>query len=249
MAKAVRIVLGSLALLATVQGAVAQTEGLYIALGAGLNLRQDSDLTLKGTGAAAANGIGLSTDGTLGFNGVGPVVHGTLGWGFGSLRAELEFSYRNNDVKSLSLSGIPGDPSLSGSADTYAVMANLLYDVRPLRFTLGVPVTPYVGLGAGYAWSSYREIMMRTAIAGAATYGVDGRFAYQAIAGLSWDLSGLAPGLSLTTEYRYFAVLDQTVSFGAQIGRFGFRDVEVEATNRNHGFLIGLRYAFRSPSL
>lgn len=234
--------------LATATEATAQTTGLYIGLGAGANFRQDSDLTLQGNGAAMARRMGLGTDGTLGFKGASPAVAVSLGWDFGALRAELEFSYRDNDVDSLSIPGIRGKTTLTGSANTYAVMANLFYDIEPLRARVGVPVTPYIGLGAGYAWSEYNEIIMRNGVGGAGTYGVDGRFAYQAIAGLSWDLSGLVRGLSLTTEYRYFAVLDQTVSFGAQLGRFGFRDGEVKATNRNHAVMVGLRYAFWTPA-
>jgi OmpA-OmpF porin, OOP family len=235
-------------LLGVATGAGAETSGPYIAVGVGANFRQESRLTLQGAGAEAARRLGMGTEGQLGFGGAGPAALGSLGWGFGTLRAEVEFSYRSDDVDALSVAGIPGRPSLSGSASTHAVMANLLYDLVPLRFQAGVPVTPYLGLGGGYAWSSYREIVMRSGMGGAATYGVDGRFAYQAIAGLSWDLSGVTSGLSLTTEYRYFAVVDQTVSFGAQLGRFGFRDAEVQATNRNHALLLGLRYAFWTPA-
>lgn len=238
---------GGLWLLGTACGAVAQTTGFYVAGGVGVNFREETELTLQNGGADMARRLGLSPKGRVGFSGGGLVALGSIGWGFGALRAEAEFSYRTNEVDSVTLGGLPGRPAFSGSASTHAVMANLLYDAVPLRFTAGVPVTPYVGVGAGYAWSAYRNIMMRTGTAGAATYGVDGRFAYQAIAGLSWDLSGLAAGLSLTTEYRYFAVVNQQVSFGAQLGRFGFRDAEVEATNGNHALAVGLRYVFDSP--
>ena len=79
------------------------------------------------------------------------------------------------------------------------------------------------------------------------THGVDGRFAYQAVLGLAWDLSGLLRGLSLTTQYGHFAVLDPQVEHGVRVGRAGFRGAKVETTNPTHALTVGLRYAVRSP--
>ena len=238
---------GALALLAATTPAWAQTSGLYVAGAAGANFRQEADLSLDGAGAEAARMLGVGSSGTLGFAGAGPVVLGSLGWGFGNgLRAELEFNYRQNDVDSVSVAGYPAHPVLSGSTSTHAVMANVHYDIPRLGWRVGVPVTPYVGLGGGYAWSAYDRVQTRSGNDGSMTYGVDGRFAYQAILGLAWDLSSVASGLSLTTEYRYFAVLDQQVEHGAKIGRASFRDAQIGVSNRNHALLLGLRYEFRS---
>ena len=240
--------LGGLLLLATSGAALAQVTGPYIGLGAGANFRQAADVTLKGQGAERARALGLGTTGTLGFDGVGPAVLGSLGWGFGNgLRAEIEVHYRNNSVGSVAVAGYPAHPTLTGTAHTHGVMANALYDIDGLGWRAGLPVTPYIGLGAGYAWSSYDRITARSGNDGSMTYGVDGRFAYQAILGLAWDLSTVAPGLSLTTEYRYVAVLDQQVEHGVKLGRAGFRDAQIETTNRNHALMVGLRYAFRGP--
>lgn len=237
-------------LLATGSMALAQVTGPYIGAGAGANFRQNADLTLKGQGADTARAMGIGTTGTLGFDGAGPVALGSLGWGFGNgIRAEVEFNYRNNGVGSVSVAGYPAHPTLSGKAHTHGVMANAFYDFNGLGWRAGLPVTPYIGLGAGYAWSSYDHVTARSGNDGSMTYGVDGRFAYQAILGLAWDLSSVVQGLSLTTEYRYFAVLDQQVEFGAKLGRAGFRDAQVETTNRNHALLVGLRYTFRTPGL
>ena len=240
------VFLGGLAAAMTTATARAQVSGPYIAAAAGANFRQQADLTLQGAGADAARALGVGTSGTLGFAGAGPVALGSLGWGFGNgLRAEVEFGYRRNSVGSLSVAGYPAHPTLSGSASTHAVMANLLYDLQGLGWRAGVPVAPYAGLGAGYGWSAYDQVLMRSGNAGSMTYGVDGRFAYQAILGLAWDLSAVTPGLSLTTEYRYLAVLDQQVDHGARVGRAGFRDARIETTNSNHALLVGLRYEFR----
>jgi len=243
------LALGGLTILAAPFPAGAQVVGPYIAAGAGANFRPEADLTLRGSGADAARAMGIGTTGRLGFSGAGPVALGSLGWGFGNgLRAEAEFSYRSNSVGSVSVAGYPAHPLLSGSASTSAVMANLIYDVRGLGWRAGVPVAPYLGLGGGYAWSAYDRITARSGNDGTTTYGVDGRFAYQAILGLAWDLSSVAPGLSLTTEYRYFGVLDQQVEHGAKLGRAGFRDAQLEVTNGNHALMVGLRYAFRTKA-
>jgi OmpA-OmpF porin, OOP family len=243
------VILGGL-LLAAGGPAMAQVTGPYIGVGAGANFRQDSDLTLKGSGADTARAMGIGSTGKLGFDGAGPVALGNLGWGFNNgIRAELEFSYRSNGVGSVSIAGYPAHPQLTGTTSTSAVMANVLYDVRGLGWRLGVPVTPHVGLGAGYAWSAYDRVMTRSGNDGSMTYGIDGRFAYQAILGLDWDLSSVKRGLSLSTQYRYFSVLDPQVEHGVRIGRAGFRDAKVETTNHNHALIVGLRYAFRSPGV
>ena len=243
------VLLGSTILLAAGGAAEAQVLGPYIGAGAGANFRQDADLTLKGPGADTARAMGIGTTGRLGFSGAGPVAIGSVGWGFArGIRAEAEFNYRSNNVGSASAAGFPAHPQLTGSASTYAFMANVLYDVHGLGWRLGVPVTPYVGLGGGYAWSAYNRVMSRSGNDGSMTYGVDGRFAYQAILGMSWDLSGLARGLSLTTEYRYFGVVDPQVLHGAKVGRAGFRDAKIETTNQNHALMVGLRYAFWGPA-
>src|SRR3954447_23505350 len=138
------VFIGSIMLLAAAGQLRAQTIGPYIALGAGPNFRPDSNLTLRGTGAATPRAMGIGTEGKMGF-GTGPAALGSLGWGFGNgLRAELEFSYRSNPVGSVSISGFPGHPALSGSASTSAAMANLLYDINGLGWRLGVPVRPYL---------------------------------------------------------------------------------------------------------
>ena len=240
--------LGGISLLALTQGAAAQTTGPYLGLGLGANFRQDADLALQGDMRGAVRRLGMDGTGRLGFDNPGVTALGSLGWGFGNgLRAEVEFSYRRNDAGSLSVSGVPAQAAASGHGDTYAVMANALYDITQARRYLGGVGTPYVGFGLGYGWSNYHRIMVQAGTQGAATYGSDGGFAWQAIAGLAWDLSRLLPGLSLTTEYRYVSLADQSVSLGARVGRMMMRELPVEASNHNHALLLGLRYAFRGP--
>ena len=244
------VVFGGL-LLAAGGPALAQVTGPYIGVGAGCEFPPGFRPDPEGTGCRhrPRNGHRQHRQARL-RRGQVRLALGNLGWGFNNgIRTELEFSYRSNGVGSVSIAGYPAHPQLTGTTSTSAVMANVLYDVRGLGWRLGVPVTPHVGLGAGYAWSAYDRVMTRSGNDGSMTYGIDGRFAYQAILGLDWDLSSVKRGLSLSTQYRYFSVLDPQVEHGVRIGRAGFRDAKVETTNHNHSLIVGLRYAFRSPGV
>ena len=122
------------------------------------------------------------------------------------------------------------------------MLVTLIYDEPRVGWRLGVPVTPQVGIGVGNAGSANDRVMTPSRIDGSMTYGVDGRFAYQAILGLDWDLS-------LSTQCRDFAALDPQVEYGVRTGRAGFRDAMLETTNHNHASIVGLRYAFPSPGV
>ena len=121
------------------------TSGFYIAAGAGVNLIENSSVLADRSLATAARAQNFPTTGRSsfdpGFTGVASVGYRTI---YG-LRAELEGSYRQNDAASSGNSTIP----TGGTARTYAIMGNLLYDIR----IASVPwVVPYVGAGLGYAW-------------------------------------------------------------------------------------------------
>ena len=98
----------------------------------------------------------------------------------------------------------------------YGGMVNALFDLD-----VGSPyIYPYIGAGAGYAWISRR-------LGGAGPFGgldsedTHGSFAYQAIAGVSFPIPWVV-GLSLTAEYRYYALQgDQTYSVPSPVSPFG----------------------------
>ncbi|MBL6455343.1 OmpA family protein [Belnapia sp. T6] len=196
--------------------------GLYIGAGGGLNFHQTS------------NNNGAKTK----FDDVGAVGLVAIGWGFGNgLRAEIEGSYRHNEIRSITGGGRNGN---GGYFRNYAAMANVLYD-----FNLGLPVIPYLGVGVGYGWADVDKA--RLAGPGAARYRIedtDGNLAYQGIAGLAFALP--VPGLALTAEYRFFGTLepkldiDRTSTVGAPGGTY-------KPTNYNHSALLGIRYAFNAP--
>ncbi len=201
--------------------------GLYVGAGAGLNYRHD------------AEGSGFKLRG----EDVGFVGLGSLGWGFGNgLRAEVEGNYRLNEVKRTTQAGF-GRVGNSGYLRTYGVMGNVLYD-----FNFGLPVIPYLGIGAGYAWS---EVQNARFSRGATSYRIDdtdGRFAFQGIAGIAYSLAAVLPGLALTAEYRFFGTLDPKLDVD-RTGGPARADVpgSIKPSNYNHSALLGVRYAFNAP--
>src|SRR3954447_23744064 len=157
--------------------------GLYVGAGAGVNFMQESKFNALGYGAKIETKPGM-------------VAVGSLGWGFGNgLRAEVEGNYRTNDVDKSKVSG-GGTVGGRGSIANYGVMANVLYDIQT-----GTPFTPYVGVGAGYGWLQTNKSRASAAALGlsATSDETAGAFAYQAIAGVGYNLGA---GLTLTTEYR-----------------------------------------------
>ena len=80
-----------------------------------------------------------------------------------------------------------------GTARSYGVMANALYD-----FDLGPGsfFTPYVGVGAGYVWHEYDGTRVSSPSGTVTIDGSDGRFAYQAIVGAAFPIAILVGPLA-----------------------------------------------------
>src|ERR1700752_2803397 len=163
-------------------------DGLYISLGAGMNIMQNE--SIASIGHTSLNNVNLNTN-------LGAVTVPAVGFGFGNgFRAELEFDYRYNGLDSLSVPG--ASAKISGNEQKYGPMVNGLYD-----FDVPFPVTPYVGVGAGYQW-------VREAIAagGPTSVQTQGGFAVQGILGVSYPIDAV-PGLALTGEYRFMAMPEE----------------------------------------
>ncbi len=149
-----------------------------------------------GTTTTNPNGANLSGSG-------GPVGLVNLGWGFGNgLRAEIEGDVLYDHMR-LKQTGFGGGTNLT----TYGVMANALYD-----FNVGWPVVPYVGAGVGYEWTQasnatiYTQYPITTKGTSSLNSSTQGNFAAQGILGAAFPIAGV-PGLALTAEYRFMAVL------------------------------------------
>src|SRR6185437_4200243 len=104
------------------------------------------------------------------------------------------------------------------------------------------------GLGAGYLWTRLNNFSV-TQAGGPFRFNTDateGAFAWQAIVGASFPISGV-PGLSATAEYRFMDILGGE-KFGG-LARLTPAGAPVATTLElhnqfNHMFLVGLRYAF-----
>ena len=213
--------------------------GPYIAGGLGANWLQDT--TLNG---AVNNALGLKVENEFEVGYVGVL---SLGWGFGNgLRAEIEGSYRSNDVSDTKVGGasIQNRASGTGTAVSYGVMANVLYD-----FDLGAAlggIVPYIGGGVGYIWHDYQDVGASFSNGEKTVYNGDtGAFGYQAILGAALPIASV-PGLAVTAEYRFMGTTGHDIN--GTVNRTGQAQVRLnsDVDNFNHSLLIGLRYAFNA---
>ena len=211
-------------------------QGLYIGGGIGGNYLQGTDIAGSDFG-----GTNSSADFHWGWAGVL-----SLGWGFGNgLRAEIEGSYRQNEVSDISFAGIPGLTE-KGNAKSWGAMANVLYDFK-LGSSLG-GVTPYIGGGLGYVWQEYDKVGIRIGDNTLDFNGDGGAFAYQAILGAAYPIDQV-PGLAITAEYRFLGTVSQSMSGTGRSSVAGVADagnLKFDVDNFNHSLLIGLRYAFNA---
>ncbi len=234
-------------------GVLAQpVTGLYIGAGAGGNyLQQERVLASPGLNLAAKR---LSTD-------IGGVGVGSVGWGFGNgFRVEVEGDVRHNRVRQLTgfING-SGPTASGGDQYSYGGMVNALFDMD-----VGLNwLYPYFGLGGGIS-DTYLDnlhsygtgvgqpnvipggpaVPIRVGARGWST-----NFAYQGIFGISFPLAAV-PGLSLTTEYRFYGVLDAPSFHGRDNvvnsnggGTSGHFNIN---SDYNHSLLLGVRYAFNT---
>jgi len=230
--------------------------GLYVGMGAGVNITQQEDvknlhssfLTPLGAGIAAVGNL----KGSVGFAGVV-----SLGWGFGNgLRAEIEGNYRDNrsnGVTGSAFSGISG----GSNEQKFGGMVNALYDFN------GVSpwIVPYIGAGVGWLGiaEKYSFYNGSTATGGGNTFapgainvsGQDttGTFAYQAILGAAFPVPAI-PGLAITAEYRFLGTTNNR-SYGGVATATTTTGITASVPGRvllgpsfNHSFLVGMRYNF-----
>ncbi|GBQ67489.1 outer membrane protein [Ameyamaea chiangmaiensis NBRC 103196] len=215
--------------------------GPYVDLGGGYNLMQDqhghfSNGTLEG-GQTGSRARLRHKDGFTG--------RGAVGWGFGNgLRAEVEGVYNYSQINHLRATSAPG--STSGSTQEYGGLINVLYDIDLTQFGINVPVTPYVGVGAGYLWQHFNPVQTNFANGVVNRIGgTNGGFAYQGIVGAAYDIPGV-PGLAVTADYRMMGTTFTDGSFRST----SYGPMGKIAGNANfdhafrHQFNVGIRYAF-----
>ncbi len=212
--------------------------GPYISLGAGADFLQNQ--VVEPYGAVGPTKRDFSFD-------PGPAGNAALGYGFGTgLRLEVDGDYAQNHLSGAKFpSGVPGEAL--GNEVQYGGFVNLAYD-----FNLGLPVVPFIGVGAGYQALELDRV-------GAGPAGshlnprispTEGAFAYQGMAGLSYPVLAI-PGLSLTAEYRLIGMVTPPPYQRSQypVDENGAEHFSLATLSNifNHEALIGLRYSFGAP--
>ena len=205
-------------------------QGVYGAIGAGLNYVQP-DQDVESFGA-------LVFDSEADYNnGIG--VYTALGYDFGNQwRTELEFAYRNNDVRHLAGDGLgfAGWPTLDGDFTAKSVMFNVLRD-----FKTSGKVTPYIGAGFGGAVYDAQYLGADQGSGALAIDDSNKRLAVQGIAGLAFEL---AEGLMLDVSYRYFTAAG-TPKFE---GTLNAAPLVIRNDYDTHSVFAGLRWNFGAPA-
>ena len=111
---------------------------------------------------------------------------------------------------------------------------------------------PYIGGGVGYAWTNFNRTVAFTPAAfpllSQNFNQTQGNFAFQAIGGLSFPIPNV-PGLSITSEYRFFGIPSSETFNGDLVTSVGGAPVVGAVHTKlqgqyNHSFLLGVRYAF-----
>ncbi|MGO4125562.1 OmpA family protein [Inquilinus sp. YAF38] len=221
---------GAVALLLATPGMAQQATGLYLGAGAGVNIRQDQKWNFNDP----------RTDGhaDVSFD-AAPAGNIYAGYDFGSIRADIEGSFRRNDVGTTKLSydsfrlnrfiTVPAANDVrvdvKGHEQTVGLMANVYYD-----FEFGSPFVPYVGGGVGVGFNTWKVK--------AKDFDIDfdyssPLFAYQGIAGVSYYIT---PNLAANVEYRYFGESDAEFTSGST-------RIKLDAP-ANHTVLAGIKYVF-----
>jgi len=158
-------------------------------------------------------------------------VGARAGYQMGPWRFEGEYIYHNNELNGITVGGarVPG---VSGSRESHALMANVLYDVN-----LGWPITPHIGAGVGAV-----DVVEHAKVAGIGGIANDDswNFGYQGIVGATYNIN---PNLSLDVDYRYLATTDPTFHYTSNVGGATYH-----TSYATHNFLASLIYHFAPPA-
>lgn len=186
----------------------------YVGADAGVNFAQDSDIKFKdgtssGSTASADTGYALQVHGGYAFK----------PFSFATPRVEAEIGYRNSGLESLT-----DVNDASGDTSSLSLMANGVLSFLPNRAW-----HPFVGAGIGMSRISAEWKVNNNKVVDDS----DWVFAYQAFAGVSYDLS---KNWELSAQYRYF---------GTQDGDFADVDSDkFTGEYASHSILAGFAYKF-----
>jgi OOP family OmpA-OmpF porin len=227
-------------------------DGLYIGAGAGGNILQDETIKHNRPGP---RDFGKGSD--LKFN-AGPVVVGSVGYGLGNgLRFELQGAFYDNKIDKYKVGSAARITSTGGDEYKEGLFANALYDIPLSSFGFNSPIFPYVGGGVGYVHNEFNNLHI-AAVNGAGTVtqylrgqGENNNLGVQGIVGFSFPVYDFVPGLAFTAEYRFMAeplsriYKEQYFAAGTPSTVSKYKE---GADDFNHSILLGVRYAFNTPT-
>jgi len=218
------------------------SSGLYVNLGGGVNLE-------SAPSATETPPIGNPGQHSWHYNAGESGIFG-LGWALGNgLRLEVDTNYLNNELRSVS--GYASGLRAGGLEQKVGGLASVLYDIN-----LGLPVTPYVGVGIGGDAVNREHVNFssKSYFPPPGYYPENetgGAIAYTGIVGLSYPVSWV-PGLSMTAEYRFLGLVDPepnlryfTYASGATTPS-GSGNIHFTG-DYNQSIMLGLRFELFTP--
>ncbi|NNG04015.1 MAG: outer membrane beta-barrel protein [Inquilinus sp.] len=197
----------------------------YLGGHVGLNYAADSDLVddalLSGTDRAALD----YADGTA--------FGGAIGFALDDIRTELEVTYRENDIDSVTFFSPTGTLPASGTVDSLAIIGNVYGDLD-----LGGPVTPYAGAGVGFTLLSFDDV---TDSNGLLFAGDEVALIGQLILGAGIELTS---NLTATLDYRYVSASPVRLNFNPAYpdGTIAGRRFDIDY--QTHALMLGMRIGF-----
>ncbi|MEO9190347.1 MAG: OmpA family protein [Acetobacteraceae bacterium] len=211
--------------------------GFYVGGGIGANyLNQEQFQSAAGNNNSTSFNLKSST---------GPVGLGYLGYQLGNgLSIQVEGDVRNNKFNSVRNSNNNFAAAAGGNEKKYGPMVNVIFDLSPY---ISLPVSPYIGVGAGYQWDHLSNLKVYNAVSGGGptltSNSTQGAFAYQAIVGALIPITDT--GLGLTVEYRF---MGQTArNFGGTVTPVNGPPIHGSfrlGNEFNNALLVGFRYTF-----
>ena len=209
--------------MAPVKAGAQSSSGIYVGIGGGLSLLDDTNFNILGTvNVENEYDPGVMFGGFVGYD-FGQV------WTYGGVRVEGQLSYHDNDIDVHSVAALGGNqPGSTGDASAIAFMANLYHDFLPKsRFR------PYIGFGLGLAVIDFSDFGI--AAIPSVMDDDDTAFAWQAMAGASYDIT---KNITFGLEYRYFSADAELTSTA------GTGSVTSDIDYDSHIVMGRLRYRF-----
>ena len=203
------------ALVVCLSAVSAFADGSYFSVHAGIGIPTNVTATDPSASADISRNTGYALDVAYG---VGVGNNG---------RVETELGYNSAKTDKLTISGVSG--KYSSTISDLSVLINGYYDFK--QATPYLFVTPYVGLGVGFAYTATSDGSVGNARVTSSS--TDTVFAYKVATGISYDMSN---NVALDLGYRYLGTSESNFKNGiGQDSKFKIG---------NHDVVIGARFKF-----